>query len=203
MSDYNVVDLTGGFNKDTAPKFFTRVDALQRKPTLVYMMGPGGAVSYKQALVDTLAALDVPITVVSRGYCASSCAQFPHNSDFVRLAYPNATFLYHARTNTVEGNLDILEGSMERFKYGIERDNKIFMEQVGLTKKQASIYQGPDKWVTPDEALMVGKHGMVDGIIITDYRDGRFLIKTREGNKEINITQHRRGDLKNIPVIKG
>jgi len=203
MPDYNVLDLMGGFNKDTGPRFFNRIDSLERKPTLVYMMGPGGAVSYKQAILDSLIALDVPITIVSRGYCASSCALFPQNSDFVRLSYPNATFLYHARTSTFDGNLDVLKDAMDRFKYALERDTKIFMEQVGLTKKQASVYQSSDKCVHPEQALYVGKHGMIDGIIITDYRDGRYLIKTREGNKEINITQHRRADLKNLPIVKG
>ena len=203
MTDYNVLDLSGGFNKDTTPKFFSRLDALQRKPTLVYLMGSGGLVSHKQAVVDALTILDVPITVVSRGYCGSSCALFPHSADFIRLSYPNATFLYHNRSTTVEGNLDVLEAGMDRFKHDLERDNKLFMEQVGLTKKQATSYQGNDKWIYPEDALKIGKHGMLDGIIIRDYRDGRFLIKTREGNKEIDITQHRRGDLKTLPVIKG
>ena len=202
MTTYSHLDLMGGFSKDTISKFFERIERTSPGPIVVSMMGSGGAVAYKQAIIDVLVSFDVPVTILSRGMCASACALFPHSGDFIRLCYPNTSFLYHARNNSIEGNVDELENKVERFRKQVERDKKILMGQIGLTEKEIEKYQGNDYTVSADEALYVGKHGMVDGIIVKDYRDGRFLIRTRDGNKEINVTLHRRGDLAKLPAVK-
>jgi len=202
MSRYSVLDLMGGFNKDTTNKFFERIDKILPGPIVVYMMGNGGQTGIRQAITDVLISFDVPVTVLSRGYCASACAFFPHASDFIRLCYPNTTFLYHSRTNGIEGNVDELEDRIARFRKQITRDKESFGIHIGLTKKEIDKYHGNDHTVSAEEALYIGKHGMVDGIIVKDFRDGKFIIRTREGLKQIDVTIHRRGDIAKLPIYE-
>lgn len=203
MTKFNIISLAGGFTKDTTIKFFEQIDKLSGNPLIVFLSGPGGSVSKMTAVVDTILSLDVPTTIISRDYNASANARFPHAGDFIRLAYQNSRFVYHETVYANEGQLSVLEESIERHRLTQQRKTESLMTHVGLTKRETVKYDGKDIHLSAEQCLLIGKYGMLDGIIIKDYRDGRFLIKTREGNKEIDITQHRRSDIKNLPVVKG
>lgn len=200
---FNVITINGKIEPENQSAFFDNFHRAPDFPFLVYVCSLGGSDSTGLGIMDAIGSINRPVTIVSRGRCCSMGAILPHIDNAIRLCYMTTTFMYHEAFYTVNGVREIIDQKLE---IGVVNDNYIadrVMRNVGLTKAQYKKYSRRDYYLGAEEAINVGKYGMIDGIIIKDYRDGRFLIKTREGNKEINITQHRRADIKNLPVTKG
>lgn len=154
------------------------------------------------AIADTLRSFDVPVTIISRSTNASANTRLPLTSDFVRLCYDSSVFIFHNTRFHNEGSIEEIENGYKNNLETIAYKTKQFMEQIGLTSRQVRKFDGKDYTVRAEEALMTGTKGIVDGIIVKDFRDGRFIIRTRDGLKEINATIHRRADIAKLPIYK-
>lgn len=200
---FNIITINGKIDPENTNSFWDNFHRAPDFPFLVYICSLGGGDNTGMAIMDALESVERPVTIVSRGRCASMAAVLPHVDNAIRLCYPTTSFMYHQAYLTVTGSQEIVERKMVMGEKMDAHISKRIMRNVGLNKTQYKKYSSEDYFLDAEEALTAGKHGMVDGIIIKDYRDGRFLIKTRDGNKEIDITQHRRSDIKNLFVVKG
>ncbi|QYN79910.1 ATP-dependent Clp protease proteolytic subunit [Kosakonia phage Kc263] len=202
MAGINVIVLNGGFTKDTIEKFYEQLDRSRPGPFVVQLFGQGGSVNMMLTVADILRSFDVPVTVISRGANASANVRMPLTSDFIRLCYDSSTFLFHATRFRSEGSIEEVEHKYKKNLESSARKVNDFMEQVGVTKRQAEKYNGKEFTLNAEEALMTGTKGIVDGIIVKDFRDGKFIIRTRDGLKQIDATIHRRGDIAKLPIYK-
>ena len=196
----NIITMLGGFSKETLPKIFESLDRSPYGPYIIKLTGPGGMVNTMLTVADILASYDVPVTIISRGVNGSANARFPHTSDFIRLCYPSSKFVFHSSTFGSNGTIEAIEDKYENAKATIEGKLSCFAKHFGITKRQAAKYNNHEFAVNAEDALNTGTKGIVDGIIIKDFGDGRYLIKTRNGNKLMDAKIHRRGDLADLPV---
>lgn len=203
MPDINTIVLHGGFNKDTIGKFYDQIDRSRPGPFIVLLSGQGGSVNMMLAIADTLRSFDVPVTVISRAGNASANTRLPLTSDFVRLCYDSSIFMFHNTRFHNEGSIEEIENGYKKNLESTAHKTNQFMEQIGLTARQAKKFDGKEYTLRAEEALITGTKGIVDGIIVKDFRDGRFIIRTRDGLKEINAAIHRRGDIINLPIYEG
>lgn len=199
---FNIITINGTIDAASTALICDTIIKSRPGPFLVYIASGGGGVGSGQSITDMLNSYDVPVTYISRGYCASMAAIMPHLGDGLRLSFASTTFMYHHTKYNPKGTADtILEGVALMHKDD-EAMNLEVRKAIGLTKREWQKYNGEDIYLNAKLCMGVGKNGMVDGIILKDYRDGRFIIQTREGKKEVDIMIHRRKDLPTLPVIE-
>jgi ATP-dependent protease ClpP protease subunit len=163
----------------------------------------GGDCALGKALAEYLGSLDTPVTIINELYSFSMGALFGQskNNDFLRLCYPSTFFITHQGSATIRGTEKEVLNQINYLSESTEYWKESAMETAGLTKKELNKYYSEDYGFYGYTALDIGTKGWVDGLILKEFGDGTFLIKTRDGKKIIDVTKHRRSDLKNIPVI--
>lgn len=202
--EYEEIIFRGDFSMKEITPIFNMLTRIKKVPILFYLTSDGGTPGLAMQLVDRLNALDVPVTIISELYNASTSALFPHQSDFIRLAYPHSVFTYHYGMIRISGmSQEEVENQRSYVEVMQEKFVDVARQKIGLSKKEFKKYYSYDNIMYGFDCLNIGTNGMVDGLILEDYRDGRFLIKTRDGNKVIDVTIHRRGDLATLPVVGG
>lgn len=201
--EYEEIIFRGDFSMKEITPIFNVLTRIKKIPILFYLTSDGGTPGFAMQLVDRLNALDVPVTIISELYNASTSALFPHQSDFIRLAYPHSVFTYHYGMMRISGtSQEEMESQKNYVAVVHDKFVDVARQKIGLSKKDFKKYYSYDNILYGFDALNIGEHGMVDGLILEDYRDGRFLCKTRTGNKIIDVTIHRRDDIPNLPVVE-
>lgn len=201
--EYEEVIFRGDFSMKEVTPIFNLLTRIRKIPIVFYLTSDGETPGFAMQLVDRLNALDVPVTIISELYNASTAALFPHQSDFIRLAYPHTVFTYHYGINRLVGTgPEEMENQQNYVNVVHDKFVDVARQKIGLSKKEFKKYNSYDHILYGFDALNIGEHGMVDGLILEDYRDGRFLCKTRTGNKIIDVTIHRRDDIPNLPVVE-
>lgn len=188
-------------NPEVKPIFDDLIKSTPDSPFIIYIRSPGGGISIGRAMADMLTSYDVPVTIISNSLNSSMGAIFPHLGNFIRLCYTSSTFLYHHAKYDLGGTYDEVNNALTVLSDSSAEMDKAVMKASGLNVRQYKKYNGTDYRITAEQALSAGTKGLIDGIIIKDFRDGKYLIKTREGNKVIDATKHRRSDLSSIPVV--
>lgn len=200
--EYEEIIFRGLFNDKDIQPIFNMLTRIKPQPIVIFLTSDGGTTGMAVQLTERLEALDVPVTIISELYNSSCGAFWPHMSNFVRLAYPHSVFTYHFGIVRLSGTSD---NEIENQKRYLDVMNEDFVdaarEKIGLTKKEFKKYHSTDHILFGFDALEIGEHGMVDGLILKDYRNGTYLCKTRGGNKIIDVTKHRREDIANLPVV--
>ena len=200
--EYEEIIFRGFFNDKDIQPIFNMLTRIKPQPIVIFLTSDGGASGMAVQLTERLEALGHPVTIISELYNSSCGAFWPHMSNFVRLAYPHSVFTYHFGIVRLSGTSN---DEMENQKRYLEVMNSVFVdavrEKIGLTKKEFKKYHSTDHILFGLDALNIGENGMVDGLILKDYRDGTYLCKTRGGNKIIDVTKHRREDIAGLPVV--
>lgn len=199
---YTILTIDGKLDAPAMGAVIDNILKVPNGPFVIYIASGGGSITHGNSVCELLKSFDVPVTFISRGLCASMAAIMPHYGDFMRLALPGTSFMYHAARYSPNGNeQELTQGLPVAFREN-ELIDKGVRNAIGLTKAQWKKYDGADIRLTDEECLHIGKHGMLDGIIVKDNRKGSLIIRTREGLKAINILKDRRSHLPSIPVIK-
>lgn len=200
--EYEEIIFRGFFNDKDIQPIFNMLTRIKPQPVVIFLTSDGGTTGMAVQLTERLEALGHPVTIISELYNSSCGAFWPHMSNFVRLAYPHSVFTYHfgivrltgTSTNELENQQRYLDVMNANFVDTVR-------EKIGLSKKEFKKYHGTDHILFGFDALEIGENGMVDGLILKDYRDGTYLCKTRGGNKIIDVTKHRREDIAGLPVV--
>lgn len=169
---------------------------------IIWIASPGGSVHTAVMLAELLDTKNIKATYISYLFNGSAATTLPQLNDALRLAYPHSVFTFHGATYSVSEREEHLEQVMKYSRYAVDFTNDRCREKVGLSKKEFKKYDGNDLIVYGYELLDVGEHGWVDGLIIRETSAGQFLIKTRDGLKQIDVGLHTRADLKNLPTVE-
>lgn len=169
---------------------------------IIWLNSPGGTPQIALMFDEKLRTKGLNVTYISYLFNASSACTLPHLSDAIRLTYHNSVFTFHGATTHISERKGQFEMVKEYASHGIDTINELMMKSIGLTKKEFKKYDGDDLIIYGYKLLDVGEHGIVDGIILKETGIGEFLIKTRDGNKLIDVSKHKRSDIKNLPVVE-
>lgn len=200
--EYEEIIFRGLFNDKDVQPIFNLLTRIKHQPVVIFLTSDGGAPGFALQLTERLDGLDVPVTIISELYNSSCGAFWPHMSNFVRLAYPHSVFTYHFGIVKLVGTGPEELDNQKQYLDGINTGFiEVIREKIGLTKKEFKKYYSSDHILFGYDALEIGTNGMVDGLILKDYRDGTYLCKCRGGNKIIDVTKHRREDIAGLPVV--
>lgn len=169
---------------------------------IIWLSSPGGIPQVALMFDDKLRAKGLNVTYISYLFNGSTACTLPHLSDAIRLTYHHSVFTFHGATVSVcnrKGQFEMVKNYADE---GIEKINTLMMETIGLTKKEFRKYDENDIIIYGYTLLDVGTHGMIDGIILKEIDVGQFLIKTRDGNKIIDVSKHKRSDIKDLPLVE-
>lgn len=192
----------GDITSVTAKDIFEQINGIPSGSGLmIWLNSNGGSLNTGLMLDDKLKAKNLNVTYISHLYNASLGCLLPHLSDNIKLCYYNSVFTFHGASRTIEGREDNFKDLLKYADYAIDSVNDAVVKSVGLTKKEFSVYNSGDKIYYGYELLDKGTNGWFDGIILKEFKPGNFLIKTRDGNKLIDVAKHKLADLKDLPVI--
>lgn len=193
----------GKMSQEDMAEHFEYINALPFGASLmIWLNSPGGIPQMTLMLDDKLNAKGIKATYISYLFNGSAACTLPFLSDAIHLTYHHSVFTFHGATVSVTERKEQFEMVREYASEGINEINNRMMNRIGLTKKEFKKYDGSDIIIHGYKLLDVGLHGMVDGIIQKELSVGVFLIKTRDGNKIVDVSKHTRSDIKDLPLVK-
>lgn len=195
--------IKGAINDADMKEHFETINGIPYGGSLmIWLNSPGGTPQVALMLDEKLRAKGLNVTYISYLFNGSAACTLPHLSNAIRLAYHNSVFTFHGASIHINDREDQFKMVREYATQGINTINELMMKNIGLTKKEFKKYDGDDIIVYGYKLLDVGEHGMVDGLILKEVGVGEFLIKTRDGNKLIDVSKHKRSDIKDLPVVE-
>lgn len=191
------------FTDENMEEFFLQLHKIPpRSSLIIWMHSNGGSLHVGMMLKEKLESKGLNVTFISHLFNASLGCIMPQIGNFTRLAYQNSVFTFHGARFTHRGSQKIIDNMTDYTSVTRDSVNLMIMERVGLTKKEFKKYDSEDFIQFGYQLLDVGKHGFVDGLILKEFAAGIYLIKTRDGNKVIDVGKHRCSDIKNLPIFE-
>lgn len=170
---------------------------------MIWLSSPGGYPQVALMFDEKLKAKGINASYISHLFTGSAGCTLPQLSDTaLRLAYHHSVFTFHGATVSTSSRKETNEMLSEYAYKAIDEVNDRMMKSAGLTKKEFKKYNGDDIVLYGYEILDVGEHGFIDGLILKELSVGKFLIKTRDGNKIVDVSIHKRSDLKDLPLVE-
>lgn len=169
---------------------------------IIWIASPGGSINTSVMFAELLDTKDIKATYISHLFNGSAATTLPQLNDALRLTYPRAVFTFHGTTFHLQDRQDSLDMKIAYSNEAVIFINERCREKVGLSKKEFKKYDGEDLILYGHQLLDIGENGWIDGLIIKETGVGQFLIKTRDGLKQIDVGLHTRADLKNLPTVE-
>lgn len=146
------------------------------KPILLVINSPGGSVDAGFAVWDQVKMISSPVTTLITGLAASmgsilSLCAAPKR----RFATPHARIMIHQPrlSGAIQGqatDLDIHAKEMIKTRNLLV---KIYVDATGKTPAEIERAVDRDTWMTVEEAMAFGPHGLLDGVI-SSYSELKF-----------------------------
>lgn len=178
------MDIYGRIGPDTVKPFIKAlgvgVKDDERHRVMINLISPGGGVSsafHIHALMDAWPA-DIVSISGSINCSASPLISVKAN---LRLAYPNARFMLHDMRGVNDGSVSEQEERLRDHKDQRQLYADVYMNHIGLTKKEFERLMTRDHWFNASEAMHLGTKGLIDGIILKNLGRYKFQIMMREG----------------------
>jgi hypothetical protein len=169
---------------------------------MIWLSSPGGSPQMGLMFDEKIIAKGINATYISQMFNGSTACWLPQLSDSIRLAYFNSVFTFHGATIHASDRKDQFEMLVDYARLALDEIDNRVMKKVGLTKKEYKKYNGDDIVLYGYQLLDIGEHGFIDGLILKEINTGVFLVKTRDGNKIIDVVKHKRSDIKDLPLEK-
>jgi ATP-dependent protease ClpP protease subunit len=117
------------------------------------------------ALYEHIKASDIPVDTVAEGYCMSS-ALMVLQAGRERISRPHARFMLHPSDHSVEERKPYQEfiTIVEENKRNHELFVRLTIERCGISKRQFERMYQSRTYFSAQEAIRVGKHGLIDRI---------------------------------------
>lgn len=197
-----ILDMFGIINDQMTRDLTTKIRGnIARSPLHINLSGPGGSVSSGLVLSDVITSMETKVTYFSQGFCASMCSSMPQCVNSLRLCYPHSRFLYHASSLTLDGSYEEIENQHRSVKALDTEIIQLVSDSFGMDTKEAKRKLfSYDRFFSAKEMLAMGENGGVDGIILTELPDFKFICETRDGLKVIDTMNHDRADIKELPL---
>jgi ATP-dependent Clp protease protease subunit len=130
----------------------------------LYLSSPGGNPVAGKSFMDALQRLRTPVDIIVSGIAASAASMhLLASATGKRLALPNASLMIHepSMTGEVKSN-EVGEDLKQEFESILRR----LSEQTGRPLSDLRKDTAKDFWMSPLDALLYGKKGFIDGIIV-------------------------------------
>ena len=189
------------FSDEKMEEFFLQLHKIPpRSSLIIWLHSNGGSIHVGMMLKEKVDSKGLNVTFISHLFNASMGCIMPQIGDYTRLAYQNSVFTFHGAKFTHRGSQAMIDNLADFTSVTRDNVNLMIMERVGLTKKEFKKYDSEDFIQFGYQLLDVGEHGFVDGLILKEFSPGIYLIKTRDGNKVIDVGNHCRSDIKGLPI---
>ena len=134
-------------------------------PITIYIHSTGGFMISSLIMVHAMRTCRRPIRTIACGYAMSAACLISAAGDLgERYAFPDALYMLHEPSTTVEGTLAVIKEMQEDVKEHNNRLIDLLHEFTGKTKAGIKKDIAKDYYVSASKAIKYGKHGLVDGI---------------------------------------
>lgn len=178
------LDIYGRICSDTVKPFIKALGPAvkddERHRVIVNLMSPGGGVSSAFHIIGLMQAWPADIVAISGSQNCSASTTISATAN-LRLAYPNARFMIHDMRGMNDGTSADQEERLRDHKDLRQAYAEVFMDHIGLTKKEFERLMMRDHWFNASEAMHLGTKGLIDGIILKNLGRYKFQIMMREG----------------------
>ncbi len=162
--------LTGEVNKEMTERVAKQLLYLNHesgtKPILVYIDSPGGDADAGYAIFDMIRFVDAPVYAIGLGLVASAGALIliaPPKER--RLAMPNSHYMIHQPLSGIRGVASTIEIHAREVEKLRDRINNHIAEATGKKLEEVARDTDRDYWLSAEEALQYGRHGLVSRIL--------------------------------------
>lgn len=165
LVDERAVPIVGGLDSQVAGMLMTQLLYLEqknRKPIMLHLNSPGGAVYQGLSIYDSIRSCKAPIDITIHGMCMSM-AVVVLQAARKRRAMPNATFMLHEISGMGFGTVSQLTDTTKEAERLTQVVNDIITDRTGLTKqKLKKLTERRDSYIDAEEALSLG---LIDEIV--------------------------------------
>ena len=126
------------------------------------MISEGGNLYFTFALYDCIKASKKPVDIVVSGLCASAAVTILQ-AGRKRISHLHTTFMIHPSNMVMDKNSfpNFLE-IVEQAKVNDELNIQLIIKRCGMSKEEYMKMYNPRKYLTPEQALHFGPHGLID-----------------------------------------
>ncbi|MBI4130283.1 ATP-dependent Clp protease proteolytic subunit [Candidatus Roizmanbacteria bacterium] len=162
--------LIGGITDETVREVVKDIDTANTDKKIhrivLTVASNGGQLYPAFALYDHIRASKKPVDIVAAGYCMSAAVMILQ-AGRKRLSYPHTVFMVHPSAYKLDERRSYREFMMMVDSYKKEHDLfvELTIERSGMTKIEFEKIYEPRKYLTPEEAKKLGKHGLIDEIV--------------------------------------
>ncbi len=137
-----------------------------KKDITLYIHSPGGHVTAGLAIYDTMQYIQPDVSTVCVGMAASMGAVLlAGGAKNKRFALPNAEVMIHQPLGGMEGQASDIAIHAEHILKTKKRLNEILAKHSGATFAQVEKDTDRDRFLSPEEAKVYGKLGLIDSIV--------------------------------------
>ena len=135
----------------------------ERKPIHIFIMSPGGYLSYMWMIVDAIRASTTPVYTVNIGMAASSAALI-FIAGHKRFMSKNASVLFHEGSAELSGDAMKIMDASESYKKALKRMKEHILANTKISKQLMNKYLHNDWEIESEQCL---EYGVCDAIIET------------------------------------
>lgn len=153
---------------------FDQVPVDERIPIQVYINSPGGELISTLQIVDAIKNSKTPVYTVVTG-SAYSGGFFICIAGHKRMAYPNASFLFHEGSTVISGNADRVDQNHKFYVYQRKQLKNLVLNTTKISKRLYEEQKDRDWWFDTKKAIELG---VIDEIS-TDVNGGIYSNEDR------------------------
>lgn len=127
----------------------------ERIPIQVYINSPGGCLVSTLQIVDAIRNSKSPVYTIATG-AAYSGGFFILLAGHKKMAYPNASFLFHEGSTTISGNSDRVDQNHKFYVYQRKQLRNLVLSTTKIDKKLYETQKDKDWWFDVKKALELG-----------------------------------------------
>lgn len=134
---------------------FDQTPVEERIPIQVYINSPGGELVSTLQIVDAIRNSKTPVYTIATG-SAYSGGFFICIAGHKRMAYPNASFLFHEGSTVIAGNADRVDQNHKFYVYQRKQLKNLVLNTTKISKKLYEEQKDRDWWFDVKKALELG-----------------------------------------------
>lgn len=162
--------LVGGVEDDSVKQVMADIDTANSRVDvreIVFTISSRGGRLYPAfALYDHIKRSKKPIDIIAEGYCMSAAIMILQAAR-KRLSTQHTSFMIHPSSYATDEKKPYSEflTMVEEYKRNHDLFVKLTIEKSGVSKDQFEKLYNPRRYLTPQEAIKIGKNGLIDEII--------------------------------------
>lgn len=134
---------------------FDKTPIEERIPIQVYINTPGGCLTSTLQIIDAIRNSKSPVYTIATG-AAYSGGFFILIAGHKKLAYPNASFLFHEGSTAIAGNSDRVDQFHKFYVYQRKQLRNLVLNTTKIDKKLYETQKDKDWWFDVKKAIELG-----------------------------------------------